>query len=152
MVVLPSVIPWPVEKIVHDDSLLFYRIHKGDFKKGQLGPGAFRQREGAMSCDWCKYSTAAESRARARVAQDNGVISLAVGPLRSIPNSRFAVDHEPLNDNRSHMGVRGIGEKPERTPEEIDEARRVLYESKGVWKWEIHPSDPVADPSLAEQW
>ena len=65
-----------------------------------------------MSTDWEKYSTAEETRARAKFPQDNGVIKLHAGGIRSIEG--LTVEHEPdvKHMNRAHSEVFG-----DKTPE-----------------------------------
>lgn len=65
-----------------------------------------------MSADWDRYSTAEECKARANEPRLNGVVSLAVGPVRAIDG--MTVDHDPVPQNRAHSAVRGMltGPKP----------------------------------------
>ena len=100
-------IDWPAENIPNEDNV-FYRIHKMWIEGGEPVPGSFRNRDGAMSTDWSKYSTAEQTRQRATsLPADNGIVLLNVGEIRSVPNQ--IVSHAPLYDNRAHSHV--IGEK-----------------------------------------
>lgn len=97
---------WEVENIP-DGDFLFFRVHKSYVPDGELIPGVFQDRGGGMSTDWDKYSTASESRNRAKVPNDNGIIKLNVAGIRSL--EKLTVVHEPENKNRSHSEV--FGEK-----------------------------------------
>ncbi len=100
---------WPRENIP-DENSLFYRIHRTWIQNGNPIPGAFKDREGAMSADWEKYSTPKETKNRARTPDDNGVVEMNVKDIRNIPNQ--TVEHSPIPDiNRSHTNI--IGEKDE---------------------------------------
>ena len=94
---------WDVEEIPNQDRV-FYRVHR---THRTLGPSIFREQEGAMSTDWEKYSTPEESRGRARIPADNGIVALQAGEIRSVPG--LSLTHTPLNENRSHADVVGIG-------------------------------------------
>lgn len=114
-----------------DEDLLYYRVHR-DFFTGNvprndtyIPPGAFRDREGAMSTDWSKYATPDEAQQRARVPEDNGVVCLSVGAVREEAKQR--VQHSPLEHNRAHTDV--IGDKGKGT-----RARLVLTR---IARWEI---------------
>lgn len=104
---------WPVERIP-DEDCLYFRVHKGFMDRdGKPIPGAFRNRPGegdetgGMSTDWCRYSTAEESRSRGRVPTDNAVIKLIAGQVREIPEQ--SVEHSPdsSRNNRAHTDVWG---------------------------------------------
>ena len=82
------------------------RVHRDYAPDGQLAPGVFRDIGRGMSTDWQKYSTAEETRARAKVPLKNGVISLVSGGVRTCGMS---VEHAPISNNRAHTEV--IGEK-----------------------------------------
>jgi len=101
---------WPVEDIP-DADFLYYRIHKLVARDGKPNPGAFRDRGRGMSTDWSKYASPKETRERAPKPEDNGIVALHVGKIRSVP---LDVTHSPdkKNNNRAHTDV--IGEK---TPE-----------------------------------
>lgn len=98
---------WAVEPIPDTDTL-YMRAHKNYFFDGMLAPGVFRDREGAMSTDWCKYSTAEETQMRARSPKDNSVVQFPASSVRAIP---LTVEHTPdvAGKNRAHSDV--IGEK-----------------------------------------
>lgn len=78
-----------------------------------------------MSTDWSKYSTPGEAQQRARVPEDNGVVSLSVAAVREEAMQR--VQHSPLEDNRAHTDV--IGDKGKGT-----RARLML---RRIARWEI---------------
>lgn len=68
-------------------------------------------RTGAMSTDWCKYSTPEETRSRARKPDRNQIGRLSVNAVRQILEQE--VEHTPIQnhptlaDNRAHTDVRG---------------------------------------------
>ena len=107
---------WDSEPIPGEATLL-KRVHRHDIDDtGKPKPGAFRNtpsREDGMSTDWAFYSTASETRRRARVPADNMVISLNVDKVRAIIGQ--TVQHTPVQPdeqqqgNRSHTDV--FGEK-----------------------------------------
>src|ERR1700678_2846990 len=77
------------------------RAHRDYIRDGNLQPGVFRAREGGMSVDWSKYSSAEDTRQRAsRYPERNAVIKMGVGDIRSIPT--LEVRHSPKPDNRAH--------------------------------------------------
>lgn len=115
---------WPAEDILNEDQL-FYRVHRMWVRKGEVIPTAFQNRNAGMSTDWDKYSTPGETRVRARIPQDNGVVALLVGNVRQVPNQ--AVVHAPLLENRAHAEVRG----------EKDEEARVLLGRLAVWRIQL---------------
>jgi hypothetical protein len=100
---------WEVEDIPDGDRL-FLRVHANDVRAsgGKLHPGVFREQRGSMSVDWEKYSTAEESRNRARHPERVGILALIAGYVRSIEG--LTVLHEPDEErrNRAHSGVHGI--------------------------------------------
>lgn len=104
------------------------RIHQTYLKPsdGSLMPGAFRDRDGAMSTDWEKYRTPQEARDAARNPNKNGVIAMNVGEVRKVESPRQEVEHTPLHgheelpDNRAHTDVRG-----EKTEEVRMKLRRI---------------------------
>jgi len=102
-----DLIDWKPENIPDVDRL-FMRVHRTSTTAGELNPGAFRDREGGMSTEWEKYSTAAEARARAKTPSDNGVISLPAGKVRLIPD--MVVSHTPDVERRvrGHTDVVGL--------------------------------------------
>ena len=105
---------WPVEEIP-DGDLLYLRVHRQWIKNGRIAPGFFQNRPsettGAMSTDWSKYASPADTRARARRPELNAVISLVVGDVRTIPQQ--TVIHSPIQDdpvlpdNRAHTDLAG---------------------------------------------
>jgi hypothetical protein len=110
---------WEIESIL-DTCVVFIRAHKQHYPKGQLMPGVFRKQGEGMSVDWAKYSTPDQTRSRAKIAADNAVIRLAVGPVRAI--RPLAVCHSPTEENRSHTDVIGLPDNGE----ELTEMRESL--------------------------
>ena len=96
-------------RIPNEDEL-FFRVHRSYLRDGEIIPGAFRDQGDhpilrGMSTDWNRYSTAEESRKRARSPEDNGIVSLEVARVRAI--SGLEVDHDPQWRNRAHSHVNG---------------------------------------------
>jgi hypothetical protein len=99
-----------VQEEIPDDAVLYMRAHKQHFIQGKWQPGVFKLRPEGMSTDWERYSTSAETRARAPKPLDNAVFALVAGGIRSEPLP-LEVIHTPnveLKD-RAHTDV--IGEK-----------------------------------------
>ena len=97
---------WPAEAIPDEDRV-YLRVHKSYVDNSGLQPGVFKDREGAMSTDWEKYSTPDQSRGRARKPELNGLIALRVGPLRNDVHQEVVHSPDEERDNRSHTDVRG---------------------------------------------
>jgi hypothetical protein len=100
---------WPVEEIPDEDTL-FRAAHKNwFFPDGDLKEGYFRDYE--MSCDWCKYSTPEDTRARRDNSDDNAVIEMSVSAIRSTRSEPQRVEHAPIDDpvkpNQAHTHVIG---------------------------------------------
>ena len=105
---------WNTEEIPDIDSQ-YLRIHKNNIRDGDVIPGAFRERgEGedrGMSTDWSKYSTPIETRNRARIPKDNGVLHFLTGDLRHFNLNVFhrPIQNNPyIEDNRAHTNVKGL--------------------------------------------
>lgn len=100
---------WDIEEIPNSDSL-YYRIHKSNFREGEIIPGAFKERgEGidrGMSTNWDKYSTPDELKNVAITPNDNAIVQFNVGEVREIGS--LIVKHAPIVQNRSHSHVIGI--------------------------------------------
>ena len=102
---------WQSEPIPDGDTL-YMRVHVNNTVNGELHPGVFVDRHGAMSVNWQKYCPAPEdARRRAKEPIKNGVISATAGKARAVPQ---VVEHTPIQDNpdprlidRSHTDVRG---------------------------------------------
>ena len=103
---------WPVEEIPDTDSL-YRSIHQQWVKPDSIEPAAFR--DDRMSVDWARYSTPQEARARRKRPEDNAVVQLIAGQVRSLPSQH--VEHTPIVENRSHSEV--IGEKTPRVRMEL---------------------------------
>lgn len=99
---------WPREDIPDADQL-FMRVHREHARDGELAPGVFHDVGRGMSTDWQKYSTPAETRARARKPHKNGVIAMVAGGVRGCG---LLVEHDPIPLNQAHTEVIGI-----KTPE-----------------------------------
>lgn len=80
-----------------------------------------------MSTDWQKYASPIETRGRGVVPAENGVVSLLVGGVRSLPQ---VVEHSPTDSNRAHADV--VGDK---TPEVRIKLRRLA-----VWEIPVKPA------------
>ena len=105
---------WPIEAIP-DTDMLYYRIHKtryletsralpSDAPKDELPPNLFKFIQGDLSVDWSKYATPQESKDRARVPTDNGIVEFEAGDVRA---QAHEVVHTPEQNNRAHSSVRG---------------------------------------------
>jgi len=108
-VVVPPVEAWPEEEIPDPDHL-FMRVEKSFVRNGEIIPGAFRNRpteRDGMSTDWERYSTPEQTRNRAKVPSNNGVIELLVEDVRKVPGQ--TVKHTPSHElnNRAHTDVFG---------------------------------------------
>lgn len=120
---------FPVEEIPHTDCV-FYRVHRNDTRNGEPIPGAFRNVGERMSADWEKYSTASQSRQRAKAPIVVGIVSLLVGAVREIES--LSVQHVPEHPaNRAHTEV--FGKKDA-------EVRLKLLR---IYEWKIKPDDPL---------
>jgi hypothetical protein len=120
---------WQPESIPDQDRP-FMRVHvKTWVRDGEVRPGAFQNRpEGApgMSTDWERYSSAEETRQRARKPLEQGVIAFRAGAARALPGQ--VVQHTPQDDNRAHTDV--FGEK--------DEEVRLKFTR--IYKWASVPA------------
>lgn len=88
---------WPVEDILNSQ-VLFLRVAKNNMAGGKPLHGAFKRQVGpngdkALSVDWSRYSTAAETRMRASKPQETAVVSLSVAGVRA---ESFVVVHDPI--------------------------------------------------------
>lgn len=99
-----SINQWPQESIP-DRDVLFMRVHRQWTLDGSPTPGAFQDRDGGMSTDWSKYSTAQDTLKRARKPEMNGILKMQVEQVRKIPNQ--TVQHTPKPENRAHTDVFG---------------------------------------------
>lgn len=79
-----------------------------------------------MSTDWGKYAIPSETQNRGRVPAENGVVSLPVGGVRSLPQ---VVEHTPTDANRAHADVTG-----EKTPEV-----RMMLRRLAAWEIPVNP-------------
>ena len=131
---------YPIEEIPNQD-LLYYRIHKTKIDFDELDDNkkikllAFDpQPKGSteMSTDWHKYSSALDAQNRARVPNDNGIVSFEVGTVRSSPFP-LHVRHDPtLTEhfkNRAHAVILSI------PPRNNDIGIRLKL--RDICKWEI---------------
>lgn len=102
--------PWEVEEI-NGDQFLFYRVAKDwlDPNELRIHPGVFREFGGSMSCDWEKYSSAQETRARTGKPNSFGIIRLKAGTIRTIDCLTLTHDPDFPRSNRAHSAVYGLG-------------------------------------------
>ncbi len=125
---------WEVEDIP-DPHRLYMRVHTSfiDAQTGALRPGVFRLKEGenGMSVDWEKYATPEDTWMRARDPNANGVISLNVGKVRSIPEQ--IVYHAPVAGNRAHSEIAG---------KKNDTEIRAKYKDLAEWVIPLRHSSP----------
>ncbi|MFY7667088.1 hypothetical protein [Flavobacterium sp.] len=122
---------------IPDEHLVYMRVHKQniDFNatnpKRMIRPVAFDAKgEGGLSVDWSEYSTPLESLKRARIPENNGVISMSVSAIRSNPLP-LAVIHRPEPTNYSHSEIFGI---PPRKPSDMG----VRVKLMDLSTWEIN--------------
>lgn len=139
---------WPVEDIPNADSL-FYRVSVGWMRPGDLkvSPGFFRENKGSISCDWNKYSTAAETRSRQGRPEQYAVIRMIAGLIRQIDG--LAVVHSPIQNiagqpgNRAHTSVFGL-ESPASARPNLGRKEKIRTElQKQFNSWEIPPNAPL---------
>jgi hypothetical protein len=95
---------WPVEPIPDGDSV-FMRAHRAHFRNGDLQPGVFKAQGDGMSVDWDKYSTAEQSRLRAKKPDENAILRLSVLGIRSTEPLRVVHEPDPQHGNRAHTEV-----------------------------------------------
>jgi len=108
--------PWQSENIPDIDTL-YMRVHKGWFNEdGTINPGVFRDRGDGMSTDWSKYSTPGDTCNRAKTPEENSVISMNVGEVRTIPNQLVRHTPDEKLNNRAHTDVVG-NKEPKSNPE-----------------------------------
>ena len=93
----------PVE-IIPDSNSVFMWAHKDRMKTGSPSVSTFTSHGGGMSVDWDRYSSAEQTRQRAKIPNDNAVISLGVGDIRAI-NDSLDVTHTPISGNQAHSEV-----------------------------------------------
>jgi len=112
---------WKKEDIP-ETAHLFSRVHRNWLKDGDVNPGFFRNSPddstGGMSCDWNKYSTPEETKARAKQPEKNGVLQFVASEVREIPGQRL--EHDPQPTNQAHSQVFG-----EKTPEVRVKLKRI---------------------------
>ncbi len=102
---------FPIE-VIPDKSFLFYRIHKVYIdseevdEKKKIKPAAFdpqpRPNSLELSVEWDKYSTALETRNRAKNPLANGVVSFYTCKVRQTPPLK--VEHKP-SKNQAHSVI-----------------------------------------------
>jgi hypothetical protein len=119
---------------------LFMRVHVKLLPTRQLHAGIFRERLGAMSVDWERYSSAEDTRGRAPNPDENGVIALITGDVRRIEG--LSVEHEPLRSNRAHSGIHGLT-LPGSLPAEESKTKRRSLLLDLVNGWEIDPFEKI---------
>ena len=130
-------IQYPIEEIPNND-ILFYRIHQqyidheeNDEKK-RIKPSAFdpqpKPNGTEMSVDWSKYSTAQDSKERARKPEKNGIVSFNSASIRESP-PQLKVNHRPTY-NRAHSIIFDV------LPDSNDPEIRIKLRRE--CKWEIY--------------
>jgi hypothetical protein len=99
---------WEKEEIPDQDDV-FYRVPIDWTPDGLPHTGVFRENRGSMSVDWEKYSTASESLNRTVTIKPTriGIMRLNAGKIRQIKG--LTLEHEPLDENRAHSAVHGLG-------------------------------------------
>lgn len=105
-----QLVDWAKE-VVPDGDRLFVRVHEAWRKNSDIKPGAFRNHGMGMSTDWEKYSTAHQTRRRARAPEKNAVVLMLVGSVRQVPGQR--VEHTPDIERRNRAHTDVFGEKDE---------------------------------------
>lgn len=103
-----------------------------------MKPPVFKSREGGMSTNWGKYSSARHTRGCGPQPPSNyGVVKLGVAAVRGVEG--LSVVHTPDEDrnNRAHTDVHGL----EGSPLEVNSRRALLFAAIDP-TWEIAPSDP----------
>jgi hypothetical protein len=98
-------VTWMVEHIP-DEKNVYMRVHKSLCPDGQIRPNVFRDHMGSMSVDWERYSRPEDTRNRGAIPDDNGVISLNSGSVRT--DTPLTVSHQPLPENRAHSEICGL--------------------------------------------
>jgi hypothetical protein len=99
---------WNVEPIPNEDRL-FYRVNAKLLKdRLTLHSGVFREQHGSISTDWEKYSTPDETRNRAAVPDDNGVVALVVGAVRAFEGLSVLHSPDEQRQNRAHSDILGL--------------------------------------------
>lgn len=94
---------------IPNEDIVFHRLNcKGNLdRRGDVIPNSFKQQgegvERSLSCDWEKYSSPGELKARAKSPAENLIVQFEVGALRI---RQFDVEHAPIADNRAHTDVR----------------------------------------------
>ena len=101
----------PIE-FIPDDDPVYHRIHKTYIQADGISPNAFAnspKKGPAMSVDWAKYASPAETRARAPKPTENAVVQFVAGEVRQVPGQK--VEHSPdaSQNNRAHADV--VGQK-----------------------------------------
>jgi hypothetical protein len=135
-VATPPVGIWEKEHVPDGDHL-FMRAHRTFIRNGVLTHGVFKDHGGGMSTDWERYSTPAETRARAAKPAENGIIMMVAGSVRSI--DRLIVEHTPKDTNRSHTDV--IGEK----------TTEVRFKLQRIAEWAFAVNDPMVSVEFANE-
>jgi hypothetical protein len=115
-------------ELIPDVDGIYRRVHKTFIdQQNRLLPDAFKPIKGGISCDWSKYSTPAETRARARVPADNQVVILYVGEVRSY--SPLDVIHSPSRANHAHCEITGL---PDPNPARLQLQHKLIRHSAFV--------------------
>jgi hypothetical protein len=133
---------------IPDSATLFYRVHRSYVRSG-LKHNIFTAKEGAMSTDWCRYSSAESARLRSKTPSENGIVAFNAGKLRALlietPSYNLEVDHSPIQPNNSRGLPPNQAHTNVRTTNcQIDETavRYKLWEICGK-KWSIDIDEQV---------
>jgi hypothetical protein len=107
----------------------------------------FKENKGAISSDWDKYSTAAQTRARQGGPERFAILRMVVGKIREI--DELTVFHSPIqniagqSDNRAHANIFGL-ESSMSTNVNLGRKERIRTELHRRFNtWEIPPNAPV---------
>jgi len=127
---------------------LFYRVPVGQLRRDlKVAPGNFKENKGSISCDWEKYSTAAETRARQGTPERFAILRMVAGKIREI--DELSVLHSPTQgvdgqpDNRAHTDIFGL-ESSAPTIVDLGRKERIRTELHRRFNdWEIPPNAPV---------
>jgi hypothetical protein len=97
-------------EFIPDSDFVFMRAHSTNMRDGLPTAGAFSPHDGSLSADWQKYSSATDTRKRAKrnPPQNYAVLNIPVGKVRAIERASqewLNVKHDPLDDNQAHSGI-----------------------------------------------
>jgi hypothetical protein len=106
---------WVGENIPDTDFLYMWAnrtlLNQLGADSGEIPPQIFREHQSAMSTFWNKYCTPEDAQNRAQKPNENGILELNVGQVRSIPPLQVIHDPDIASQNRAHTNVKGIETK-----------------------------------------